>query len=210
MSMLTWATMEVIFNGDKWFAGRSSAVGAASAAVIGLVGVTPACGYVTAMSALLIGFVTAVCCFFVPRGVRMLGIDDRLDVFAFHGVGGIVGSLLTGLLADKKAGSAVDGGGELFGKQIAALLAAILLSVVMTTLIFFVLKAVAWVLKTEVGIPQEQQHDVDRSQHGEVAYFKATAKVAAPLPAAVPAPADSTTSVAPDPTNAHAQVVSVV
>jgi ammonium transporter, Amt family len=186
MAMMTWGAMEVIFNGDKWFSGRPTAVGAAMGAVIGLVGVTPACGYVSSMWALFIGFFTVVVCFFAPRFVRFIGIDDRLDAFACHGVGGMVGSLLTGLFASKELGaSAVDGGffgdgGVLFGKQIVAILVTVAMSAVFTSLIYWFLVLVARVLfKTDIRIPDEASHEVDASQHGEKAYFRTVKSVAA-------------------------------
>ena len=99
MAMMTWGGMEIVFGGETLFTGRASAVGAATGAVVGLVAITPACGYVTQMWSLFIGFITVVACYFAPRLVRMIGIDDRLDCFAVHGVGGIMGTLLTGLFA---------------------------------------------------------------------------------------------------------------
>ena len=99
MAMMTWGGMEMVFGGETLFTGRASAVGAATGAVVGLVAITPACGYVTQMWSLFIGFITVVVCYFAPRLVRMMGIDDRLDCFAYHGVGGAMGALLTGLFA---------------------------------------------------------------------------------------------------------------
>ncbi len=185
MGMLTWGIMETAFNGDKWFAGRPTAVGAATGAVIGLVGVTPACGFVSNMWALFIGFFTVLVCFSAPRFIKArLGVDDRLDVFACHGLGGIMGSLLTGLFASKETGgSFVDGGfygdgGVLFGKQIVSILVTVAMSCITTTIIFWVLQGLAWALKTDIRIPEDTAHEVDVSQHGEKAYFRAVKAVA--------------------------------
>ncbi len=187
MGMLTWGVMELVFDGDKWFGGRPTAVGAAMGAVVGLVGVTPACGYVSSMWALFIGFFTVVCCYFAPRFVKArLGIDDRLDAFGCHGVGGIVGSILTGLFASVEyGGSAVNGGfygdgGVLLGKQIVAILVTVALSVIVTSIIFWVLHFTARALNTDIRIPDDLQHEVDASQHGEKAYFRAVKSVPAP------------------------------
>lgn len=166
------------------------------------------------MSSLCIGFLTVLFCFFVPRLTRLTGVDDTLDVFAFHGVGGIVGSLLTGLFASREYGaSPVDGAfygnGVLFGKQIAVVLATVLMSTVTTTIIYFVMLGLAKLLKTTITIPVELQHDVDRSQHGETAYFKPVTTAATDKGRAVvaaPAPAKAS-EVAPE---EDAAVVSVV
>ncbi len=86
----------------EWIArGRPSLLGLCSGLVAGLVAVTPAAGFVTLRSALLIGLIAGVACYWGATGLkRLLGADDSLDVFGVHGVGGIVGSLLTGVFAD--------------------------------------------------------------------------------------------------------------
>ena len=90
--MLAWCVGEALTKG------KASMLGAASGAVAGLVAITPACGYVGLMGALVIGFVAGFVCLWGVNGLkRMLGADDSLDVFGVHGVGGIVGALLTGV-----------------------------------------------------------------------------------------------------------------
>ncbi|MFZ5487365.1 MAG: ammonium transporter [Pseudomonadota bacterium] len=86
----------------EWIArGRPSLLGLCSGLVAGLVAVTPAAGFVTLRSALLIGLIAGVACYWGTTGLkRLLGADDSLDVFGVHGVGGVVGSLLTGVFAD--------------------------------------------------------------------------------------------------------------
>ncbi|MGE4377139.1 MAG: ammonium transporter [Burkholderiaceae bacterium] len=86
----------------EWIArGRPSLLGLCSGLVAGLVAVTPAAGFVTLRSALLIGLIAGVACYWGATGLkRLLGADDSLDVFGVHGVGGVVGSLLTGVFAD--------------------------------------------------------------------------------------------------------------
>jgi Amt family ammonium transporter len=80
--------------------GKPTVLGAISGAVAGLVGVTPASGFVTPMSALAIGFVTGLGCFLAVTGLKKrLGYDDSLDVFGVHGAGGTIGALLTGVFA---------------------------------------------------------------------------------------------------------------
>jgi len=99
ISLLTWNVMEVIFSPNGWFKGQPTAVGAACGAVTGLVAITPACGYVSNMWAYGIGVITVAVVFFMPRAMKPWGVDDRLDCFAVHGIGGMTGALLTGLFA---------------------------------------------------------------------------------------------------------------
>jgi Amt family ammonium transporter len=84
---------------------KPSGLGAASGAVAGLVAITPACGFVGVVGAIVIGLLAGVCCLWGVNGLkRMLGADDALDVFGVHGVGGILGALLTGVFASPSLG----------------------------------------------------------------------------------------------------------
>ena len=92
---LAWMFAEWIVRG------RPSLLGLCSGLVAGLVAITPAAGFVSLRSALLIGLIAGVACYWGATGLkRLLGADDSLDVFGVHGVGGVVGSLLTGVFAD--------------------------------------------------------------------------------------------------------------
>jgi Amt family ammonium transporter len=85
--------------------GKASLLGAASGAVSGLVAITPACGWVGPIGALVIGLAAGLICLWGVNGLkRMLGADDALDVFGVHGVGGIIGALLTGVFANPSLG----------------------------------------------------------------------------------------------------------
>jgi Amt family ammonium transporter len=85
--------------------GKPSMLGLASGAVAGLVAVTPACGYIGPMGAIVLGLLAGVVCFWGVTGLKkLLGIDDSLDVFGIHGVGGILGALATGVLASPSLG----------------------------------------------------------------------------------------------------------
>ena len=98
---LAWLMIESVSRG------KASALGAASGAVAGLVAITPACGFVGVMGALAIGLAGGVLCFWGVNGLkRLLGADDSLDVFGVHGIGGIVGALLTGVFAAPSLGGA--------------------------------------------------------------------------------------------------------
>jgi Amt family ammonium transporter len=98
------ATVSWVFG--EWITkGKPSMLGGASGAVAGLVAITPACGYVGPMGALVIGLLAGVVCLWGVNGLkRLIGADDSLDVFGVHGVGGILGALLTGVFASPKLG----------------------------------------------------------------------------------------------------------
>jgi Amt family ammonium transporter len=181
-AMLTWGFMEIIFSGQEYFRGHPSAVGAATGAVVGLVAITPSCGYVSQMWAIFIGFFTVLICFFAPRIARTCFIDDALDGFAIHGVGGTVGAILTGLFASKKNGdSAVDG--TFFGNtnlvivQLQGIALTALVSIAGTTVIFWTLQLFAWTIGSDVRIDEAIMDDeIDSSEHGERAYGRKPAE----------------------------------
>lgn len=108
MGGLTWCGLDVIYTG------KFSAVSLCSGIVAGLVGITPAAGFVGTPSALAIGFVTAVAANYATGLKNLLRIDDAIDGFALHGIGGFVGSVLTGLFADSRVAS-FDGYTEITG-----------------------------------------------------------------------------------------------
>jgi Amt family ammonium transporter len=148
---------------------RLSVLGAAIGAVAGLVGVTPAAGYVEPLSAIGIGLITSIVCFFFTEFVVRGRVDDSLDVFGVHGVGGIVGALLTGVFASPEL---TDGGGLLYGNaaqflvQCKAVLVVACYAAVATLVI---LSAMRLILPIRVSARDEEQ-GLDLSQHGEIAY----------------------------------------
>ena len=103
------ATLVVWSFLDIFRTGRPTAVGCATAIVVGLVAVTPAAGFVSPMSAILLGGIAAVPSFFVMTIRAKSGLDDSLDVVAVHGVGGATGALLTGVFAQQSFNGSVDG-----------------------------------------------------------------------------------------------------
>jgi Amt family ammonium transporter len=139
---------------------RPSLLGLCSGLVAGLVAITPAAGFVTPRSALLIGAVAGLACYWGATGLkRMLNADDSLDVFGVHGIGGIVGSLMTGLLANK----AVSGVSGSVATQLTGVCAVVLYSAVMSV-------ALLWVTKVLVGLRVDEQSEragLDVSQHRE-------------------------------------------
>ena len=184
-AMLTWNLLEIVFNGPPgtWFKGKATAVGACCGVLTGLVGITPACGFVAPMWAFFIGAFTVLVVFFAPRAVKRVFpcVDDKLDCFVFHGVGGITGALLTGLFATYtqsgistitygQANGAFYYNAPTFYKQIVAILVTIAFSVIGTSAIFWIITGLARLFRTDIRIPVEEGHSVDASQHGENAY----------------------------------------
>ena len=162
---LTWTILEWVLRG------KPTAVGIASGFLAGLVGITPAAGYVLPVGALLIGSIAAVCCFFAVSLRVKLGFDDSLDTFPIHGVGGTVGAILTGVFATK----AVNAGGNngLFagnpgqiGIQFVGVLATYVFAAVGT---FVILKILGQFMELRVPSGAEDQ-GLDIGQHGEEAY----------------------------------------
>ena len=150
--------------------GKATAVGAATAIVVGLVAITPAAGFVSPLGALALGAFAALPSYFGLVLRARTGLDDSLDVVAAHGIGGTVGALLTGVLASKTWNGTVDGlihgnPGQL-GIQAVAVLAAIAYSAVAS---YALLKLVGLVMPLKVA-KKEEGLGLDVSQHGEEAY----------------------------------------
>jgi len=143
-------------------ADKPSVLGIISGAVAGLVAVTPAAGFVNPSGALVVGIVAGIVCYLAAvRIKRALGYDDSLDAFGVHGVGGIVGALLTGLLADP----AINGLGR--DASVVTQIYGIVFTIVWTAVATFVILAV---VKALVGLrpsPQEEIEGLDITQHGE-------------------------------------------
>lgn len=139
---------------------RPSLLGLCSGVVAGLVAITPAAGFVTPASALLIGAVAGLCCYWGATGLkRLLGADDSLDVFGVHGIGGLVGSLLTGLLASKTV-SGVEGS---VATQALGAFAVLAYSLVATALLLVVTRVIVGLRVDE----QAEQSGLDIAQHRE-------------------------------------------
>ncbi|MGH7680187.1 MAG: ammonium transporter [Gemmatimonadaceae bacterium] len=164
------ATLVVWMLLDLWRTGRSTAVGVATGAVVGLVAITPAAGYVAPMSAVLLGALAALPSYFVILWRPRTSLDDSLDVFAAHGVGGITGALLTGVFAQKAWNAPADGliagGVRLFVNQIAAVVAVFAFSMVAT---FVLLKLIGVRAELRRSV-REEGIGMDVVQHGEEAY----------------------------------------
>lgn len=140
--------------------GKSSLLGACSGAVAGLVAITPASGFVEVKAALIIGFIAGLVCYWGATGLkRLLNADDSLDVFGIHGIGGIVGALLTGVFAQKQL-SGVDAS---IWIQAIGVLSTLAYSLIMS---WIILSLIDWT----IGLRVEEEHEkigLDLTQHGE-------------------------------------------
>jgi Amt family ammonium transporter len=158
----------------EWaFRGKPSVLGIISGAVAGLVAITPAAGYVNPVGALIIGLVAGVICFWAATSLKkMLGYDDSLDAFGVHGIGGLVGALLTGVFATKaiKGGEdavgLIDGNGAQILTQIYGVVGTIVWCAVVT---FIILKVVDVIVGLRV--PDEVEVEgLDINLHGETVH----------------------------------------
>ena len=150
---------------------KPTAVGAATAIVVGLVAVTPAAGFISPMSAIALGAIAAVPSYLALMIRVKTSLDDSLDVVAAHGVGGTVGALLTGLFAQKSFNGIADG--ALFGNpyQLVIQAGAILAVAVYSGVASFVLLKVIGLVMPLRATDQEESSGLDVSLHGEEAYL---------------------------------------
>jgi Amt family ammonium transporter len=164
-ALITWAIIEYVRTG------QATAVGGATGAVVGLVAITPAAGYVTPLAALAIGCIAAFASYGAMQLRNQTRIDDALDVFACHGVAGIVGALLTGVFATTSVNPA-GANGLLYGNphllliQAAAVASTILFTAPITAVVLTRLAAIG-----SIRVPiADEVMGVDLSEHGEHAY----------------------------------------
>ncbi len=156
--------------GEAMTKGKASMLGAASGAVAGLVGITPACGSVGPMGAIVIGLACGFLCLWGVTGFkRMMGADDSLDVFGVHGIGGIVGALLTGVFTAPGLGGT---GGDDFNiaTQLWVQAEGVLITIVWSAVIaYLAYKIVDVVIGLRVSAEDERE-GLDITSHGETAY----------------------------------------
>jgi Amt family ammonium transporter len=150
--------------------GKPSMLGAASGAVAGLVAITPACGSVGPMGAIVIGLAAGVVCFWGVNGLKkLLGADDALDVFGVHGIGGILGALLTGVFSAPGLGGTGKPGFSIAG-QLMTQAEAVLITVVWSAVVAFIAYKIADRL-VGLRVPEEEEREgLDITAHGETAY----------------------------------------
>jgi Amt family ammonium transporter len=163
-TLVVWTLLDVVRTG------RVTAVGGATAIVVGLVAITPAAGYISPMSSIFLGSLAAFPSYFAIIFRSRTRLDDSLDVVAAHGVGGTVGALLTGVFADKVwsgAGNGLIGGnaGQI-GIQALGIAAALFYSMAMT---FILLKLIGLVVPLR-ATARDEALGLDVTDHGEEAY----------------------------------------
>jgi Amt family ammonium transporter len=163
--MLGWMLLEMFLKG------KPTAVGAITGAVAGLVAITPACGFVTPLSAVVIGLGVSCVCYWALNSRVKWGLDDTLDAFSVHGIGGIFGALMTGILASRSVNPA-GRDGLIYGNpsQFLVQLAAVAATIAFSALVTFVLLKVIGAL---MGIRSEDEHQsegLDLVEHGEKGY----------------------------------------
>ncbi len=162
-AMIMWILVDTIKDG------KPTLMGGCIGVVAGLVAVTPAAGFVTPGSAIVIGLLAGILCNLVARAVKgTFKIDDSLDVFACHGVGGLLGIIMTGLLAstDVNAGGAnglLNGGDSLLTANITGAIAVAVYSMVVTFIIIKVVNAISPLRASS----KDEASGLDASQHGE-------------------------------------------
>ncbi|MDO8915497.1 MAG: ammonia channel protein, partial [Coriobacteriia bacterium] len=163
--LLAWNLAEVLTEG------KPTVLGAASGAVAGLVGITPAAGYVGPMAALAIGTIVGAACFFGLKLKTRFGFDDALDVVGVHGVGGTIGALLTGVFATTAVNAAganglLAGDPSLLWKQLIGVVATIAFSFLVSVIILKLLDATIGLRVSE----DVETAGLDISEHAETGY----------------------------------------
>jgi ammonium transporter, Amt family len=162
---LSWLAVE------WWHRKKPTALGIASGLVAGLVGITPAAGFVAPWAAAIIGALAGVVCYVAVISKVRLGYDDSLDAFGVHGVGGLLGAVLTGVFASKALNAAgrdgvIHGNVAQMWPQAASILAVGLYAGVVTWLL---LKAIDKLVGLRVPVPEERE-GLDSTEHGETGY----------------------------------------
>jgi Amt family ammonium transporter len=163
-AVLSWSVGEAVTKG------KASMLGAASGAVAGLVAITPACGSVGPMGGIVIGLLAGLVCLWGVNGLKhALGADDSLDVFGVHGVGGILGALLTGVFTAPGLGGT---GKEDFsiGSQVLIQAEGVLITIVWSAVVALIAYKIVDMV-VGLRVPEEAEREgLDISSHGETAY----------------------------------------
>ena len=161
---LTWAAIEWAHRG------KPTALGAATAAVAGLVAITPACGNVSPMGSIAVGIGVSIICYLAVTILKpMAGYDDSLDAFGVHGVGGAWGAIASGLFATT-LGAGIETNGQQLMVQLQSVVFTAVFAPVVTVVILFGLKAVFGSLRVD---DEDEEGGLDLSQHSESGYVLA-------------------------------------
>jgi Amt family ammonium transporter len=180
-TLVATASAVLGWMGGEWMAkGKPSMLGAASGAVAGLVAITPACGFIGPVGAIILGFLAGFICLWGVNGLkRMLGADDSLDVFGVHGVGGILGALMTGVFASPRLGgqgimdyvaNKMSADPYSIGDQLWIQLQAVGTAFVWSGVVAYIAYKI---VDLTIGLRVAEEHEregLDISSHGETAY----------------------------------------
>ena len=172
VTQISTATAALAWMAVEWAKhGKPSVLGSVTGAVAGLVAITPASGSVGPMGAIVVGFASGVICFWGATSLKQkLGYDDSLDAFGVHGIGGIVGCILTGIFVSSDLGGQGLGDGVTIGKQVLAQIYSLLFTIIYSGILsFIILKIVDVVVGLRVDEDQEQE-GLDLSLHNERGY----------------------------------------
>jgi Amt family ammonium transporter len=163
-AVLAWCVGETLGKG------KASMLGAASGAVAGLVAITPACGTVGPMGSIIIGLIAGFLCLWGVSGLKkMLGADDSLDVFGVHGVGGIVGALLTGVFSAGSLGG-IKGDDYSIGGQLLIQAEGVLITMVWSGVVAFIAYKIVDMMIGLRVTEESEREGLDITAHGETAY----------------------------------------
>jgi len=167
-TLVVWTVLDLVRTG------KPTAVGCATAIVVGLVAITPAAGFISPMNGLLLGAIAAVPSYFALIIRAKTSLDDSLDVVAAHGVGGTVGALLTGVFAEKSLNGLFDG--ALYGNpgQVLIQATAVGTAMVYSGVVSFVLLKVIGLIMPLRATDEEEGVGLDITQHSEEAYLHAS------------------------------------
>jgi len=164
-AVLAWCLGETIAKG------KPSMLGAASGMVAGLVAITPACGSVGIMGAIVIGAVAGFVCLWACTGLKsLLGADESLDVFGIHGVGGILGAILTGVFSAPSLGGSV-GDDFSIGGQVLIQLEAVIITIIVSAVVAFIALKISDLIVGMRVTEEAEREGLDVSSHGEKAYY---------------------------------------
>lgn len=163
-AVLAWVIIEVIHRG------KASMLGAVSGVVAGLVAVTPACGTVGPIGAIVLGAIASLGCYYFVAVVKIkAGYDDSLDVFGIHGIGGIIGAIGTGIFTAPWLGGT---GGEDFSiaSQVWIQIVAVVITIIWCGIVSAILYKVVDLIVGLRPTPEDERQGLDLSEHGEAAY----------------------------------------
>ena len=172
VTQVSTATAALAWMAVEWVKhGKPSVLGIVTGAVAGLVAITPASGSVGPMGAIVVGFFSGVVCFWGATSLKQkLGYDDSLDAFGVHGIGGVVGCILTGIFVSEDLGGQGLAEGVTIGKQVVAQVLSLLVTIIYSgVLSFIILKIVDAIVGLRVDEDQEQE-GLDLALHSERGY----------------------------------------